>query len=128
MAAPALNTSCPVLILKAARGVLHHGALGIARSLGRLGVPVYAVVDDKFAPLTKSRYLAGYFVWGNWPSEVPEFLREISAVAEQIGQRTMLFPLDDLSAIVVSENAEALSRWFLIPAVPSGCGLSRCPR
>ena len=64
---PSLDTTYPVLILKASRGIIHHGAVGIARTLGRLGVPVYAVVEDSFTPLATSRYLTKAFVWKSWP-------------------------------------------------------------
>jgi 2-phosphosulfolactate phosphatase len=40
-----VNTSVPAVVLKT-----FHGGLGVARSLGRLGVPVYGVHDDARAP------------------------------------------------------------------------------
>jgi len=57
-----MDTTVPVLLLKKGRYVLHHGAVGIARSLGRLGVPVYAIVEDRYAPLAMCRHLTGAFV------------------------------------------------------------------
>lgn len=61
---PELDTAVPVLLFKAARYRFHHGAVGIARSLGELGVPVYAIVDDRFTPLAVSRCLTRAFVRG----------------------------------------------------------------
>src|ERR1700690_77343 len=65
---PSLDTRFPALILKASRDFIHHGALGVARTLGRLDVPVYAVVEDAYTPLATSRYLTKAFVWKSWPS------------------------------------------------------------
>src|SRR2546422_1157061 len=53
------NTSVPVVVLKAE----DYGALGIVRSLGRLGIRVYAIDADSGAPALKSRYCAGKFIW-----------------------------------------------------------------
>src|SRR5690348_12019436 len=54
-----MNTSAPVVVLSPH----HHGALGIFRSLGVLGVPVYAVEDGQFSPPLRSRYCCGVFRW-----------------------------------------------------------------
>jgi len=53
----------PVLILKTGGYALHYGGLGIIRSLGMLGVPVFTVIEDRFAPAAVSRYLKGAFIW-----------------------------------------------------------------
>ncbi|MGA7383857.1 MAG: hypothetical protein WBW81_03915, partial [Methylocella sp.] len=115
---PSLDTTYPTLILKASRGVIHHGALAVARTLGRLGVPVYAVVDDGYAPLALSRYLTRAFVWESWPVDPASFLKEMSTIAGFIGHPAIIVPMDDLSAVFVAENAASLARWFLFPKVP----------
>jgi D-aspartate ligase len=116
---PSLDTKYPALILKASRGIIHHGALGVARTLGRAGVPVYAIVDDACAPLARSRYLTKAFVWESWPSDRKALLSAISTIGEVIGHPAILIPTDDLSAVFVAENASALDRWFLCPLPPS---------
>jgi D-aspartate ligase len=110
-----LDTRYPALIFKASRETIHHGAVGIARTLGRLGVPVYAVVEDRYTPLATSRYVTKSFIWDTWPGEHEMFLNAMSAIGEFIGRPTILIPVDDLSAICVAENAGTLSRWFLFP-------------
>src|SRR5262249_5804598 len=55
-------SSPPVLVLADNPNVFHHGSVGVIRSLGRLGVPVYAVTTDRFTPVAASRYLRGAFV------------------------------------------------------------------
>jgi D-aspartate ligase len=116
---PDLATTHPVLILKASRDVIHHGTVGVARTLGRLGVPVYAVVEDGYTPLATSRYLTKAFVWQSWPLDDHTFLKALSSIAGTINRPTILMPMDDFSAVCVAENASALRQWFLLPDLPS---------
>lgn len=115
---PSLDTTYPTLILKASRGVIHHGALAVARTLGRLGVPVYAIVEDGYSPLAMSRYLRRAFVWESWPGDPASFLKEMATIAELIGRPAIIIPMDDLSAVCVAENAAGLARRFFLPRVP----------
>lgn len=112
---PTLDTTHPVLIFKASRSTIHHGAVGIARSFGRLGVPVFAVVEDSCTPLATSRYVTKAFVWKGWPRDRKAFLLAMSTIGQIINRPTILIPMDDLSAVFTTENAIALSRWFLLP-------------
>ncbi len=57
--AAAPDTSTPAVVLKFDQNVMHHGSLGVIRSLGRLGVPVYGVHEGPWAPAASSRYLPG---------------------------------------------------------------------
>ena len=52
------NQTTPVVMLRSG----HHGGLGIARSLGRLGVHVYSVDAARWEPAFSSRYCRGRFV------------------------------------------------------------------
>ena len=114
-----LNTKYPVLIFKQGRSRISHGALGIARTLGRLGVPVYAIVEDNYTPLASSRYITKTFHWKSWPSDAEKFLLAMSAISGVIGHRAILVPMDDLSSIAVAENSAILKQWFLFPQLPS---------
>ena len=117
---PNLDRTCPALRIRASR--LYHLSRnpGVARSLGRLGVPVYAVVEDSHTPLATSRYLTKAFVWKRWPPDREAFLTAMLTIGQIIGRPTILIPADDLSAIIVAENAHALSPWFLLPQISSG--------
>jgi len=75
---PNLDTRYPALILKTSRSVIHHGALAVARTLARLGVPVYAVVEDAYTPLGVSRYLTKAFVWESCPADPESFVKALS--------------------------------------------------
>ena len=55
-----IDSSTPILIFGLSHGALHHGALGIARSAGRLGIPVYRVGRERWGPAALSRYSRGW--------------------------------------------------------------------
>jgi D-aspartate ligase len=113
-----MDTTVPVLLLKIGSYVLHHGAVDIARSLGRLGVPVYAIVEDRYAPLAVCRHLTGAFI--DRTKDTNELLTFTAAIGESINRPTVLLPTDDDSAIFIAEHAKILSRWFLFPHLPAG--------
>jgi D-aspartate ligase len=114
-----LDAKYPALILKMSRGAaIHHGALAVARTLGRSGVPVYAVVEDAYTPVAMSRYLTKAFVWNSCPTDPESFVKAMSLVGEFIARPTIIIPMDDLSAVFVAENAANLARWFVTPQVP----------
>jgi D-aspartate ligase len=115
---PSLDAKCPALILKMSPTPIHHGALAVARTLGRLGVPVYAVLEDAYTPVAMSRYLTKAFVWDSPPTDPESFVKAMSLIAEFIARPTIIFPMDDLSAVCVAENAASLARWFIIPPIP----------
>ena len=80
---PQLDTTTPAVILKLDRNIMHHGGLGAIRSLGRLGVPVYGVHEDAWAPAARPRHLHDRSIWpppldaaprlppGPWPPAFP---------------------------------------------------------
>lgn len=116
---PSLDAKYPALILKMSRGAaIHHGALAVARTLGRLGVPVYAVVEDAYTPLATTRYLTKAFVWDSCPTDPESFVKAMSLIGECIARPTIVIPMDDLSAVFVAENAASLAPRFIIPPVP----------
>jgi predicted ATP-grasp superfamily ATP-dependent carboligase len=108
-----LDTGVPALVLRL--HPLHHGGLGIARTLGRAGVPVHAVRDGCFTPATTSRYLRRSFVVD--PSlPGPATVERLLAIGRGLGGRVVLVVTDDASALLVAEHAAALSETFLFPA------------
>jgi len=114
----ALNTSTPIVILGLSRGVFHHGVLGIARSAGRLGIPVHRVGRERWAPAAASRYISG---WQGVPGtataeQILEVLRKLS---RDVG-RAILIPADDSGSVFVDDHAELLSADFLLPRQPVG--------
>jgi len=113
---PILDTTVPVLVLKMGRYAIHHGTLGIIRSLGALGVDVYAVVEDRFIPSAMSRYLKRAFILDTLGAE-DGYLAELSAISSQLGRRAILVPTDDYAAAYIAEHADALEKRFIFPRV-----------
>lgn len=98
---------------------MHHGGLGVIRSLGRAGVPVYAVHEDRLAPAASSRYLHGRFRWRPDPVDADRVLAGLGRLAGVIGRPAVLIATDDAGAIFLAEHGRELRRWFLFPEPPS---------
>jgi D-aspartate ligase len=109
----------PVLVLKLVPLPLHHGGVGIIRSLGRMGVPVYGVVEDRFTPATVSRYLNGFFIWNTSGLATKQLLEGMAMIGERLSRPTIVIPTDDAAAIFLAEQAATLQRWFLLPDQPA---------
>ena len=105
----------PVLVLKLTRNVLHHGAVGLIRSLGRIAVPVFGVVEDRFTPAAASKYLTASFVWDTRGLDVQRLLEGMAMIGDRLDRPTIVIPTDDVGAIFVAEQAATLKRWFLFP-------------
>jgi len=105
------DSSSPVVILR----LDHHSALGITRSLGRLGIPVYGVHTKEGAPASPSRYCRRAFVWDLDAVPAAESVSFLMGLARKIGGRPILLPSNDETALFVAENAEALQHSFAFP-------------
>jgi D-aspartate ligase len=113
------DTSVAAVVVKLRHSVIHHGGLGAIRSLGRLGIPVYAVYEGRLAPPATSRYLSGGFVWE--PTGEAEVLFEgLKAFVERLGNPAVLVPTDDAAALFIAEHAAELADRFLFPRPPAG--------
>lgn len=103
--------SVPVVVMKSFN---HHG-LGIARSLGRLGVDVYGIGISRMAAGLHSRYFRKKFVRdvdSGKPEEIVQYLLSIGA---RIGKRSLLIPTTDTSALLVADYAGDLREWYMFP-------------
>lgn len=118
---PPVDRGIPLLIVKIGHYPIHHGAVAAARSLGRLGVPVYAVVEDRFTPIKLSRYLTGSFLWPTCGAEDPEVLvAGLRRIGERLGRPAVALPTDDASAVLLSEHRTELADMFLLPRIDAG--------
>lgn len=113
-----VDTTTPAVVLKFDPNVMHHGGLGVIRSLGRQGVPVYGVHEGPWAPAANSRYLRGRCFWQPSPDDVERVQAGLKKLADRIGQRAVLVPTDDAGAIFLAEHGEELRPWFLFPDPP----------
>ncbi|HMA47409.1 MAG TPA: SidA/IucD/PvdA family monooxygenase, partial [Frankiaceae bacterium] len=114
-----VDRTVPAIVLKFDRNVFHHGGLGVIRSLGRLGVPVYGVHEDRWAPAGSSRYLHGRWLWPAAGADTDRRLSGLAALAARIGRPSVLIPTDDAAAIFIAEHADQLPRELLVPAPPA---------
>ncbi|MEW2162954.1 ATP-grasp domain-containing protein [Streptomyces sp. NPDC007084] len=111
----------PGLIVKFGDYPLHHGGVGAIRSLGRLGIPMYAITEDRYTPAASSRYLRRAFVWPTTGTEEPGRLVEgLLRIGRRIGRPTVLVPTDEEAAVLIAEHQEELAGRFLFPRVDAG--------
>jgi len=114
----AVDRDVPGLIVKFGDYPLHHGGVGAIRSLGRLGVPMYAITEDRYTPAAVSRHLHRAFVWPTTGTEEPERLVEgLLRIARRIGRPAVLIPTDEEAAVLIGEHQDALAGKFLFPKV-----------
>ncbi|WP_282794190.1 ATP-grasp domain-containing protein [Streptomyces sp. CC224B] len=114
----------PGLIVKFGDYPLHHGGVGAIRSLGRIGVPMYAITEDRRTPAAVSRYLTGAFPWRTTGAEEPGYLVEgLLRIGRRIGRPTVLIPTDEEAAVLIAEHQRELGETefggFLFPRVAS---------
>jgi predicted ATP-grasp superfamily ATP-dependent carboligase len=107
-----------VLVFNLGNNPIQHGTIGVIRTLGRMGVDVYAAVSDHLAPAASSRYVTGSFVWRTAGAEPEHLAARLLAFGEQIGRRTILVPTDDQAAAFVAEQADTLEERFIFPHPP----------
>ncbi|MCX4857878.1 carboxylate--amine ligase [Streptomyces canus] len=106
----------PALIVKFGDYPLHHGGVGAIRSLGRLGVPMYAITEDRYTPAAASRYLTRAFVWPTTGTEDPGRLIEgLVRIGRRIGRPAVLVPTDEEAAVLIAEHQSDLFGRFLFP-------------
>lgn len=114
----AFDTSTPAVVLKFDQNVLHHGGLGVIRGLGRFGVPVHCLHEERFAPAAHSRHLRGRWLWRVSAEDVGNVLAGLRGLAERLGRPAVLFPTDDAAAIFLAEHGHCLRDWFRFPQPP----------
>src|ERR1700730_13565657 len=85
----------PVLVLKTGNYHLHHGCLGIVRSLGSMGVPVHIISESRRPPAAASRFLAGNFVWDTHGLSTGQLLEGLERIARLLNRPAVIIPTDD---------------------------------
>src|SRR5437867_4207632 len=109
-----VDASLPVLVLQ----MDHHGSLGVMRSLGRLGVPVYGVHPTRRPPASFSRYCRKVFAVDLDRTRSKQSVNSLMDIARDIGARPLLMPTNDETALFVAQNASRLQEGFLFPHNP----------
>jgi D-aspartate ligase len=106
-----LEFPAPVVLLRTAR----HGGLGIARSLGRLGVPVYTVDNSRWTLASVSRYCRASITLDLDAEPAGQCLGSLLDFGRRLGRRPILIPTTDTAAIWVADHGEALRGTFRFP-------------
>jgi D-aspartate ligase len=109
------DCSTPVVVLR-----VHYGSLGIARSLGRLGVPVHAVHSPAHTPALRSRYWRGRHLWEFDHDEPERSVAWLLELGARLGGRAILVPTADDLAAFVAAYAPVLKERFLFQDNPLG--------
>lgn len=119
-------TDTPVLILTASPQAHRspHGAIGIIRSLGRLGIPVSTVDSDPRGPATYSKYLSHRFTFDLASAQPEAAIDYLMGIGEDMGVRPILIPTWDEASLLVSDYTDQLSERFTFPAQPPGLARS----
>jgi predicted ATP-grasp superfamily ATP-dependent carboligase len=115
-----VQSGVPVVILKLVSDPLQHGGLAVARSLGRIGAPVYTAYSDRNTPASRSRYVTDSFVLAGPRAEPRRILDELIAISTRIGNRPILIAIDDVASAFVDRFAHDLEPAFRFPAQPDG--------
>ncbi|MEZ0112166.1 D-aspartate ligase [Catenulispora sp. EB89] len=113
------DTATGAVLLKLDRNVFHHGGLGVIRSLGRLGIRVHAMREDRFAPAGASRYArrtVSPMPDRAHPDDVVELLDRL---ADRLPGPAVLVTTDDAGAILLAEHGDKLRSRYLFPAPPA---------
>lgn len=98
----------PAVVIPADR----PASLAVARSLGRRGVPVYAVDADPLAIGMASRYVKPVPVPGGSDDERTR-LRLLLGLGRKLDQKAVLYPISDDAVLLCSANREELQEHYL---------------
>lgn len=113
------DVTVPAVVLKLDPNVMHHGSLGVIRSLGRLGVPVFSMHEARWAPAAQSRYVRGRYIWRPDPADSDRLISGLLQLADRLGQPAVLMATDDAGAIFLAEHGDRLRPQFLFPRPPA---------
>jgi D-aspartate ligase len=114
-----IRADTPAVVLKLDQNVMHHGGLGVIRSLGRLGVRVYGVHENRLAPAASSRFLSGRYFWHPDAADPGPVTAGLLRLADHVGSPAVLIATDDAGAIFLAENGDQLRSAFLFPRPPA---------
>ncbi|MEY9930855.1 D-aspartate ligase [Catenulispora sp. GP43] len=118
-ASPNADTATDAVLLKLDRNVFHHGGLGVIRSLGRLGIRVHAMREDRFAPAGASRYTRRTVSPMPASANPDDVLELLDRLADRLPGPAVLVTTDDAGAILLAEHGDKLRPRYLFPSPPA---------
>jgi predicted ATP-grasp superfamily ATP-dependent carboligase len=105
------NTTVPVVVVY--RGGI--GVLAMARSLGRLGIPVYLIAEKGTdSPVTQSRYWRRKW-WCDFSVPPEQIVDFFLLIGRQFETKPILLTFADWVAILIEEHADELQQAFRFP-------------
>jgi predicted ATP-grasp superfamily ATP-dependent carboligase len=113
------DTSVAAVTLQQTPNAFGHGKVAVARSLGRVGVPVYSVFADRWSPASVSRYSRGGLIRRR-PAEDEEWLQNLVTLGVRLGNRPVLIPIGDEDVFFLERWREALGEAYRFPPQPPG--------
>jgi len=110
-----MKSTVPVVVVS--RG--GTGNLGIARTLGRLGVPMYIITQaGNKGPVLASRFWAEKIAL-DFSKSASETLRSFGDIGRRLearhGSRPILLTVEDWVAVFIEDHADALGEQFVFP-------------
>ena len=113
------DTATDAVLLKLDRNVFHHGGLGVIRSLGRLGIRVHAMREDRFAPAGASRYARRTVSPMPDRAHPDDVIELLDRLADRLPGPAVLVTTDDAGAILLAEHGDKLRSRYLFPEPPA---------
>ncbi|WP_135606654.1 hypothetical protein [Methanococcoides sp. NM1] len=93
----------------------HVQALGVARSIGQLNVPVYLLNDKRLSVVRFSKYISK-FIRAPSLKDKSEFVSFLLEIAELHGLKDhLLIPANDDAVKILSKNKTKLEEWYIVP-------------
>ena len=119
------DASAPIVVLTLSRNLIQHGVVGVARSAGRLGIPVHWLHNQATPLAAASRYMTGHYcVQDDGSLGAADWIDRLLHIGDALGGRPVLIPTDDAGAILVDDHAGVLQRQFRFPSRPAGLARS----
>jgi D-aspartate ligase len=107
-----------MLVVNTGENPLRYSSLGIVRSLGRAGVPVFVFSPGRFYPDAISRFAAGHLDWISQGSRDPDVMAsQLAERVSRIGARSVAAATDDEAAVLVAEYSDLLADQLVLPSI-----------
>lgn len=115
---PELDTRTPVVVLRGSFAEYQHAVLAVARSMGRLGIPVFATSMRPSEPATRSRYINARL--DAYDGEAEQQWLDTLLSLNTGHPAPVLVPIDDVSAVFVHDHEPELGERFVIAKSADG--------
>src|SRR5436190_19182984 len=98
-----MDNSVPVIVLSPGRSLVQQGSLATIRTLGRLGISMYGVLDRR-SPVARSRHLTNAYSYDMERGSTDELIGYLLDIGHSIGEKSILVCTDDLGLNLLDEH------------------------